>query len=52
MDDRLVDERMALIAKCAADGVDMELSDFTLYDGEWEIDGMPAHEWVEAMTME
>jgi hypothetical protein len=41
-----------LIQKCREAGIVLEMSDFALVDGEFTLDGMPADQWVEAMTSE
>jgi hypothetical protein len=41
-----------LIWKCREAGIDLEVPDFHIVGGELTLDGMPADQWVEAMTSE
>jgi hypothetical protein len=45
--------REQFIAEAAKHELDLELEDFTgTGDGDWYLDGMPAAQWLDAMTME
>jgi len=45
-------EVAALIERAARSGIELKVSDFRVVDGGLTLDGVPADQWVDAMTMD